>query len=60
MGLPIFWQYPDFIFLLSDLDFIDKIAEDNNVTIHYELYSGQNDQTTLKQIGDQAVADAEL
>ena len=36
---------------------LDKIAEDNNVTIHYELYSGQNDQTTLKQIGDQAVAD---
>ena len=25
---------------------LDKIAEDNNVTIHYELYSGQNDQTT--------------
>ena len=36
---------------------LDKIAEDNNVAIYYELYSGQNDQTTLKQIGDQAVAD---
>lgn len=35
---------------------LDKIAEDNNVS-YYELYSGQNDQTTLKQIGDQAVAD---
>lgn len=36
---------------------LDQIAKDNNVTIHYEIYSGQNDQTTLKQIGDQAIAD---
>ena len=26
-GLPIFWQYPDFIFLLSDLAFIVLCAE---------------------------------
>lgn len=36
---------------------LDQIAKDNNVTINYEIYSGQNDQTTLKQIGDQAIAD---
>ena len=36
---------------------LDKIAEDNNVTIHYELYSGQNDQTTLKQITPDRFAD---
>lgn len=36
---------------------LDQIAKDNNVTIHYEIYSGQNDQTILKQIGDQAIAD---
>ena len=27
------------------------------VTIEYEVYSGQNDQTTLRQIGDQAIVD---
>lgn len=36
---------------------LDKIAEDNNVAIYYELYSGQNDQTTLNRLDDQAVAD---
>ena len=36
---------------------LDAIAAENGVTINYEIYSGQNDQTTLKQIGDQAVAD---
>lgn len=36
---------------------LDAIAADKNVTIHYTTYSGQNDQTTLKQIGDQAIAD---
>lgn len=37
---------------------LDKLAEENGVTIEYgEVYSGQNDQTTLKQIGDQAVSD---
>ena len=37
---------------------LDKLAEENGVVIEYgEVYSGQNDQTTLKQIGDQAVAD---
>lgn len=37
---------------------LDKLAEENGVTIEYgEVYSGQNDQTTLMQIGDQAVSD---
>ncbi|MCC8126086.1 MAG: ABC transporter substrate-binding protein [Clostridiales bacterium] len=36
---------------------LDAIAAEKNVTIHYTTYSGQNDQTTLKQIGDQAIAD---
>ena len=36
---------------------LDAIAEENNITINYEIYSGQNDQTTLMQIGNQAVAD---
>lgn len=35
----------------------DAIAEENGVTIDYEIYSGQGEQTTLKQIGDQAIAD---
>ena len=36
---------------------LDSIAAEKNVSIVYDIYSGQNDQTTLKQIGDQAVAD---
>ena len=36
---------------------LDGLAADNGVTINYEVYSGQNDQTTIKQITDQAVAD---
>ncbi|MCI8599055.1 MAG: ABC transporter [Lachnospiraceae bacterium] len=36
---------------------LDAIAADKGVTIEHELYSGQNDQTTLKQIGDQAIVD---
>lgn len=36
---------------------LDAISEEKNVTIKYEIYSGQGEQTTLKQIGDQAVAD---
>ncbi|MCR5271808.1 MAG: ABC transporter substrate-binding protein [Lachnospiraceae bacterium] len=36
---------------------LDAIAADNGITIEYEVYSGQNDQTTIKQITDQAVAD---
>lgn len=36
---------------------LDKLAADNGITIEYEIYSGQGDQSTLKQIGDQAVAD---
>ncbi|MGI6028946.1 MAG: ABC transporter substrate-binding protein [Candidatus Heteroscillospira sp.] len=36
---------------------LDAIAAEQNITIEYEVYSGQGDQTVLKQIGDQAVAD---
>ena len=37
---------------------LDQIAADNGVTISYTITSGQNgDQTILKQLGDQAVAD---
>lgn len=36
---------------------LDQIAADNGIAIEYEIYSGQGDQTTLKQIGDQAIAD---
>lgn len=36
---------------------LDAISEQNDVTIKYEIYSGQGEQTTLKQIGDQAIAD---
>ena len=36
---------------------LDAIAEEKGITINYEVYSGQGEQTTLKQIGDQAVAD---
>jgi len=37
---------------------LDVLAAKNGVTIEYgDVYSGQNDQTTLKQISDQAVAD---
>lgn len=36
---------------------LDVISEENGITIEYEIYSGQGEQTTLKQIGDQAVAD---
>ena len=36
---------------------LDKLAADNNVTIEYEITSGQNDQTILKQLSDQAIAD---
>lgn len=32
---------------------LDKIAADNNVTIEYDITSGQNDQTILKQLSDQ-------
>ena len=35
---------------------LQAIATDNNVTIAVEVYSGQNDQSTLKQIGDQLMA----
>ena len=37
---------------------LDALAEKNGVVIDYgEIYSGQNDQTTLQQIGSQAIAD---
>ncbi len=36
---------------------LDAIAEKEGITIEYDVYSGQNDQTVLKQIGDQAVSD---
>ena len=36
---------------------LDKIAADNGVTIEYEITSGQGDQTILKQLSDQAIAD---
>ena len=36
---------------------LDKIAADNNVTIEYDITSGQNDQTILKQLSDQVIAD---
>ena len=36
---------------------LDAIAAEKNVKIEYKTYSGQGEQSTLKQIGDQAVAD---
>ena len=36
---------------------LDAIAAEQGITIEYDVYSGQGDQTTLKQIGDQAVAE---
>ncbi|MBQ3899474.1 MAG: ABC transporter substrate-binding protein [Lachnospiraceae bacterium] len=36
---------------------LDAIASEKGITINYTVYSGQNDQTVLKQIADQAVAD---
>ena len=36
---------------------LDKISADNGVTITYDITSGQNDQSTLKQLSDQAIAD---
>ena len=36
---------------------LDEIAAGNGVTIEYETTSGQNDQSTLKQLADQAIAD---
>ena len=35
---------------------LDEIAAREGITIQYEISSGQGDQTTLKQLGDQAVA----
>lgn len=36
---------------------LDAIAAENGITIEYEITSGQGDQTILKQLGDQAIAD---
>ena len=36
---------------------LDEIAAEQGVEIQYEVYSGQNDPTTLRQIGDQAIVD---
>ena len=36
---------------------LDEIAEENGVTIHYTITSGQGDQTVLRQLSDQAIAD---
>ena len=36
---------------------LDAIAAEKGVKIAYEITSGQGDQTTLKQLGDQAVAE---
>lgn len=36
---------------------LDAIAKENDITIEYEVYSGQGEQSVLMQIGDQAIAD---
>ena len=36
---------------------LDQISADKNVKIEYEVTSGQGDQTILKQLADQAIAD---
>ncbi len=36
---------------------LDAIAAEKGITIKYEIYSGQNDQSTLQQIGNQAIQD---
>lgn len=36
---------------------LDEIADENGVKIEYEVTSGQGDQTVLKQLADQAIAD---
>lgn len=36
---------------------LDTIAEENGVTINYEVYSGQGDQSVLTQIGTQVISE---
>lgn len=36
---------------------LDQLAADNGVTIEYEVYSGQGDQSVLTQIGTQVISD---
>ena len=38
---------------------LDAIAEENGITIEYEVTSGQGDQTVLRQLSDQAIADGD-
>lgn len=36
---------------------LDELADEKGVEISYEMYSGQNDQSVLQQIGSQVIAD---
>lgn len=36
---------------------LDAIAAEKGLSIEYDVYSGQNDNSVLKQIGDQAISD---
>ena len=36
---------------------LDPLAPEKNETIEYEVYSGQNDHSVLKKLGDQALED---
>ena len=36
---------------------LDEIAAEKGITIHYTITSGQGDQTVLRQLADQAIAD---
>lgn len=36
---------------------LDQLAGENKVTIQYDTFSGQGDQTILRQLADQAIAD---
>lgn len=36
---------------------LDVIAEEKGITINYEIYSGQGEESTLKQIGDQVIGE---
>ncbi|MBR2801378.1 MAG: hypothetical protein IKE21_02135 [Erysipelotrichaceae bacterium] len=36
---------------------LDALAAEKKIVIHYEIYSGQNDPSTLQQIGEQLVSE---
>ncbi len=36
---------------------LDAIAAENNITINYQVYSGQSDESVLTQIGEQVIAE---